>query len=804
MIFTERTISVQKGTSSINDTIVLYRGDKNVEVRFTLNEGSPFKFGSGASPNIIEKTEAAYGQLVIKTPNDLPAIFSEVAPTNEGKIIFTITGDMIDEVAEVGNYTFQIRLFDENMNSRATLPEVVDGIEIRDPIATEDVTNTNEVGIATVGYAVTTAGTTEDAFDGEGNYNKTTWKTGDRITATKLNKMETGIDEINKKVASGGTGGNVDLSNYVTKEVGNANQITFSDGQTFQSKLDEGLLKGDKGDKGERGIQGEVGPAGEQGPKGDPGEQGPQGEVGPKGDKGDKGDQGPRGEQGPAGANGTDGLTTSISINGTTYSHVDGTITLPAYPTVPTKTSELTNDSNYATETFVQNKIAEASLSGGEVDLSGYVTKETGNANQITFADGQTFQAKLDAGTLKGDQGERGPQGIQGPKGDTGDQGPQGEQGIQGLQGEQGLPGEKGEKGDKGDTGEQGPRGIDGPTGEQGVKGDKGDPFTYADFTPEQLASLKGAKGDKGDKGERGIQGERGQDGLTTNIVVNGNTYTHSDGTITLPDYPTVPTNVSAFTNDSGYLTEHQSLEGLATETYVNNRVAGVLDSAPEALDTLNELAQALGNDPNFATTVSTRIGSKVDKVEGKSLVLDTEIAKIHEHTNKTVLDDVTPTNVSNWNSAYTHSTSVHAPSNAQKNSDITKAEIEAKLIGNISTHSHSQYLTQHQDLSQYAKKETLSTVSVANNTLTLTVNKYQYTQITGNTTITLPNTNEFVEIHLFFNLASGFAGTISLSSTTQIRYQQELTFEANNSYELILTQVPSMGWLVGLIKYEG
>ena len=300
------------------------------------------------------------------------------------------------------------------------------------------------------------------------------------------------------------------------------------------------------------------------------------------------------------------------------------------------------------------------------------------------------------------------------------------------------------------------------------------------------------------------MQGERGQDGLTTNIVVNGNTYTHSDGTITLPNYPTVPTNISAFTNDSGYLTAHQSLEGLATETYVNNRVAGVLDSAPEALDTLNELAQALGNDPNFATTVSTRIGSKVDKVEGKSLVLDTEIAKIHEHTNKTVLDDVTPTNVSNWNSAYTHSTSVHAPSNAQKNSDITKAEIEAKLIGDISTHSHSQYLTQHQDLSQYAKKETLSTVSVANNTLTLTVNKYQYTQITGNTTITLPNVSEFVEIHLFFNLASGFAGTISLSSTTQIRYQQELTFEANNSYELILTQVPSMGWLVGLIKYEG
>lgn len=38
---------------------------------------------------------------------------------------------------------------------------------------------------------------------------------------------------------------------------------------------------------------------------------------------------------------------------------------------------------------------------------------------------------------------------------------------------------------------------------------------------------------------------------------------------------------------------------------------------------------------------------------------------------------------------AYDHSQTTHAPSNAQKNSDITKAEIEAKLTGNITTHTH-------------------------------------------------------------------------------------------------------------------
>ena len=70
-----------------------------------------------------------------------------------------------------------------------------------------------------------------------------------------------------------------------------------------------------------------------------------------------------------------------------------------------------------------------------------------------------------------------------------------------------------------------------------------------------------------------------------------------------------IPTKVSALTNDAGYLTEHQSLAGYATQGYVDTKVAGLVDSAPETLNTLNELAAALGDDPNFATTVATKIG---------------------------------------------------------------------------------------------------------------------------------------------------------------------------------------------------
>lgn len=52
-------------------------------------------------------------------------------------------------------------------------------------------------------------------------------------------------------------------------------------------------------------------------------------------------------------------------------------------------------------------------------------------------------------------------------------------------------------------------------------------------------------------------------------------------------------------------------LTGYATETYVDTAVSDLVAAAPEALDTLNELAAALGDDENFATTITTSLGAK-------------------------------------------------------------------------------------------------------------------------------------------------------------------------------------------------
>ena len=192
MIFTERTITIRNDSSSINAPVILYRGDKNVEVRFTLVE-SPYKYSNRDSINIIESTDASYAQLVIKTPNGRDPIFGDITAVGQSNVIFMIGYDMIDEIEEVGTYDFQIRLFDADQTSMATIPEVTGGFIIKEPIAKEDTTN-NITNSAIVGSAVVTSDVSIPTFVG-GSYNKTAWDNGTVISRQKLDKIEDGIYE---------------------------------------------------------------------------------------------------------------------------------------------------------------------------------------------------------------------------------------------------------------------------------------------------------------------------------------------------------------------------------------------------------------------------------------------------------------------------------------------------------------------------------------------------------------------------------------------------------------------------------
>lgn len=88
--------------------------------------------------------------------------------------------------------------------------------------------------------------------------------------------------------------------------------------------------------------------------------------------------------------------------------------------------------------------------------------------------------------------------------------------------------------------------------------------------------------------------------------VQNGVLNATGGGTADAVDWVNVtnkPTSLSSFTNDSGYQTESQ----------VNAKIEEVIGSAPEALNTLKELSDALGGDEDFANTMATELGKKAN-----------------------------------------------------------------------------------------------------------------------------------------------------------------------------------------------
>lgn len=74
-----------------------------------------------------------------------------------------------------------------------------------------------------------------------------------------------------------------------------------------------------------------------------------------------------------------------------------------------------------------------------------------------------------------------------------------------------------------------------------------------------------------------------------------------------LSNKPTIPSDTSDLTNNAGFVTS-SIVVGYATEGYVSQQISSLIGGAPETLDTLNELAAALNDDENFATTITNSL----------------------------------------------------------------------------------------------------------------------------------------------------------------------------------------------------
>jgi hypothetical protein len=137
---------------------------------------------------------------------------------------------------------------------------------------------------------------------------------------------------------------------------------------------------------------------------------------------------------------------------------------------------------------------------------------------------------------------------------------------------------------------------------------------------PKNFSYIKGPKGDKGDRGEPGS----GVVGATGRITYNSAT-------------KTIGFNET----------------GLATQSYVNTSINNLINGAPLVLDTLNELAAAIDNNPTFVTDITANINGKLSLSGGTltgTLVLNADPVNNLEAATKQYVDNVMSSIVTSYN----------------------------------------------------------------------------------------------------------------------------------------------------------
>ena len=266
----------------------------------------------------------------------------------------------------------------------------------------------------------------------------------------------------------------------------------------------------------------------------------------------------------------------------------------------------------YATETYVQNKIAEASLSGGEVDLSGYATKTELN----TKANVSHTHTKSDITNLS----------------------------------------------------------I--PTKTSQLTNDSG----YITSVPSEYVTENELIA-KSYATETYVQNKIAEASLSGGEVdLSG--YATKDDLNTKADKSAIPTKVSQLTNDKGYLTSHQDISGKADKSYVDTELAKKANKSHK--HSYNDLTDkpTIPSTSNLATKteLTNGLATKADKTE------------LHSHSNKTVLDGITSSKVTEWNNKSTFDGNYNSLTNKPTipTVDVNKSYVDTQLAKKAdTTHNH-------------------------------------------------------------------------------------------------------------------
>ena len=313
-------VTLKDDVATPSERIFIYKGDVGVDIIIEL-ENFNYKIDSISEKNMINRIEAYFKtpQGIVKQYND------EVDVINGDRIKFSFSKNVINDMQIIGQYELQFHLFDKE-NNRITIPSYY--FYVKEPLHN---TSEEQEYDSRVDYAIADYSKVKDdivLFEvSENGYIKTNWQSGDLITSAKLNKIEAQLEINTNKINEIEPYDDTELNNSLNRlseSIENLNiptktsELENDSDFTTNSYVNEML----GGKKLVYLTQAEY-----------------------------------------------DNLTEEEKNNAdVVYNITDIDIDYV--------TEEELNNKGYATETYVNNKISEAQLGGGGVDLSNYATLE--------------------------------------------------------------------------------------------------------------------------------------------------------------------------------------------------------------------------------------------------------------------------------------------------------------------------------------------------------------------------------------------------------------------------------------------
>lgn len=183
-------------------------------------------------------------------------------------------------------------------------------------------------------------------------------------------------------------------------------------------------------------------------------------------------------------------------------------------------------------------------------------------------------------------------------------------------------------------------------------------------------------------------------------------------------DVPTVPTNISAFENDKGYLTEESDPTVPAWAKEPNRPTYTPDDVGAEEKGTASNLVSAHNTGTDTHSDIRLLIKNLTDRLDAVANSTDDELDQLSEivayiKSNKSLIDSITTSKVNVTDIVNNLTTNVTNKPLSAAQGVVLKALIDAITVPTKVSQLENDkgYLTQHQDLSAYAKKTDIPTV---------------------------------------------------------------------------------------------